>query len=154
MARGEQHTYTVPGLRRALNALPKEAQAELRLTANRLVTPIAEDARSRMAQGLGVAPLVARTIKAKRDREPSIAMGAAAFLPPRNGRPRARIPSQRLNAVWGGAEFGSDRFAQFGHRWTGDNEDSGLYFYAAIRAHADDVTRQYLEALDRAMADI
>jgi hypothetical protein len=146
--------YTVPGLTAALRSLPKESQEQLRRAANDLVGPLAGDARARAARLGGVAALVGRSVKPKRDRVPSVQLGGSGILPPRNGRRRSRLPSQRLNAVWGGAEFGSDRFAQFGSRWTGRDEDAGRFLYPAIRAGAGDITREYLEALDRALRAI
>lgn len=143
--------YTIKGLGAALRSLPKEASAELREAALGIVGPIAADARARAAAEGGVAGLVQRSIKGKRDRVPAITMGARTVLPARDGRRRARTPSQTINAVWGGAEFGSDRFRQFGHRWTGRDEHAGLFFYAAIRAGSDDMQRDYSAALLRAM---
>lgn len=146
--------YSVPGLTRALNRLPKESQQELRRAANDLVGPIAEDARARAARLAGLGPVVARSIKPKRDRVPAIQEGGSGLLPPRNGRRRSKLPSQRLNAVWGGVEFGSDRFRQFGARWTGNDQDAGRALYAALRAGGDDIAREYLVAVDRALRAI
>jgi hypothetical protein len=141
-------TYTfnnVAGLRRALNSLPKEAQAEIRGASLAIAQDIAPKAAARARQVGGVAKYVAPTIKARRDRVPKIVMGGTKRLPARDGRPR-RGPNQTVgNVVWG-AEFGSGRYPQF-HPWRGSSTGAGYFLWPTIREESDDITERYADAL-------
>jgi hypothetical protein len=141
-------TYTfnnVAGLRRALNSLPKVAQAEIRGASLAIAQDIAPKAAARARQVGGVAKYVAPTIKARRDRVPKIVMGGTKRLPARDGRPR-RGPNQTVgNVVWG-AEFGSDRFPQF-RPWRGNDDGAGYFLWPTVRDDSDEIMERYDDAV-------
>lgn len=128
------------GLRRVLNALPKEIAREFREESQTIVQDIADVAEYSAITRGGSARLAARTIRAKRDRLPTLEAGSTSRLPGR----RSGSSQTYADIIWG-VEFGSDRYIQFephsGRR--------GLSIWPAVRAM--DITDRYLDALDSAL---
>lgn len=141
-------TYTyanVEGLHRALRAVPREASVALRDEAGGIAGDVASRAAARARSLGGVAALVAPTIRVGRDRVPKVLMGSARRLPPRDGRPR-RGSRQTIGDVIWGAEWGSDRFAQFPPR-----SRDGRFLFRTVRAMGDGILDRYGDALMRAV---
>lgn len=132
---GKTTTYNnVAGLNRAFRSLPKLVSAELRDEAGSIAGDVATHAASRARSQPGVAKYVAPTIKVRRDRVPVIRMGGNGRLP--NGGV--------VGDVWGGAEFGSKRHAQFQ-----PFKRSGYFLYATVR----DMNHEIMQRYDRALYD-
>lgn len=135
----------ITGLRetiRAFRDLPKDADRELR-DANQdisddLATEIAEAAAGSSAQSA----LMARTVKARRGRTPSVAAGGAA----RVGRHNA--PAFKILF---GANFGATYLKQFRpHRGAGDDD---YWFYSTAEKAQPRVDARWGEAADRIVSE-
>lgn len=134
-----RRTYTynsVPGLRKALREVPREAQGELRDAAQDIAGIIATKATARARSVGGVAKYVAPTIRAKRDRIPVVQMGGSGSLP----------SGGIVGDVWGGAEFGSRRYRQFAPFTKG-----GRFLYPTISDESEAIMDAYGDALIRAI---
>lgn len=137
-------TVRIDGLRETLNALSRmgpDANREIRaksLELSRLLAVrAAAAARAQGRQG----PLVARTVKPKLDRVPTVTAGGAS---PRLGRGRAR-PYELLF----GSEFGSHRFKQFGKPHLGRGS---YWFFRTIEAEQPATIRAWMAAADEVVA--
>lgn len=120
----------------AFRRLPKEASAELRDRALKLSELLASTA-SRAARGDSPqAAAVASTIKARRDRVPSVQVGGAK-----------RVGSRRTPAfkILFGAEFGaSPSLPQFRpHRGR-----EGYWFFPSVEAEQGRISREWNKAAD------
>lgn len=147
-------TYTyanVAGLRRALRALPKEAQATMRDASSDIAADVAGRAAVRARFVGGVAKHVAPTIKARRDRVPKVVMGGSTRLPDRPGGRSGR--GQTVGDVIWGAEFGGGRrpsTRQFSP-WRGNGEGAGYFLWPTVRENADETMERYGDALVKAV---
>lgn len=130
----------IDGLRetlRAYNRLPKAASDALRDQSLELARAFARKAQ--MAATADEAPqsrLLVPTIRATRDRVPVVQVGGTK----RVGRNRA--PAW---AVLFGAEFGSNRFPQFGRVHSGRR---GYWFFPLVEENADDIAKAWRKAAD------
>ena len=122
---------------RAFNALPKEANAELREAAGDLARLLAREARAAGVQEGAQAALVADTVKTGRDRVPIVTAGGSK-----------RVGSRRkpAYALLFGSEFGSNRFRQFSHFHQGRD---GIWFFPTIEENAAQIARRWQQAADR-----
>jgi hypothetical protein len=149
-------TYTtVAGLNKALAKLPKEASAELRTASKAIASDIAQEAQGRARGQGGVAALVAPTIKAYRDRVPTIRMGGTKKLPTEGaGWERTRDGDKQTigDVIWG-AEFGgrarSTTMQFLPHKGT-----VGYFLWPTVRDRSDDMQERYSKALDDALESI
>lgn len=128
----------IDGLREtiaALNKLPKGASTELRAAALELSRKLAGAAAdSGRAEG-GQAALVAKTVRAGRDRVPVVQAGGTRKL----GRNRA--PAYKLLF---GSEFGANRYPQYrAHLGRGS-----YWFFRTIEDEQVTVAREWLDAAD------
>ena len=131
---------------RAFNRLPKQANQELRDKTLELMTVLANKAK---ADGLSDAapqsPDVASTVKAIRDRTPTIQAGGTARLG------RNRVPAYKLLF---GSVFGSNRYRQFHRPHAGRNaywffpivEEEGPRIAKAWQDVADEIVRKFSES--------
>lgn len=150
---GRTVTYrSVKGLNRALRALPKALQAEVRDASAEIAADVAARAAARASSTPGVARHVAPTLKARRDGVPKVVMGGTTSLPARNGRSRGG-PRQTVGDVMWGAEFGSGKHDQFSP-WRGSADGAGYFLFPTVDAMADEIEDRYgdaiLDAIDRA----
>lgn len=138
-------TFTeVKGLRKTLRMLPKAAQAELRDASVAIADDVSAEAAGRARSLVGVAGLVASSLKARRDRVPKIVMGGSKRLPA-DGRSRSGSRQTVGDVIWG-AEFGSDRFRQF-RPWRGNKGNAGYFLWPTVRDQSDEIIDRYGEAL-------
>lgn len=136
-------TYTfdeISGLRKALRAVPREAQGELRKASLVIADRVAGKASGRARGVGGVAKYVAPTIKARRDRVPKIVMGSTKRLPGRRGK------GQTVGDVMWGAEFGARVHRQF-QPWRGSGQGAGYFLWPTVRDESDETIERYGEAL-------
>ena len=134
---------------RKFRDLPKDASNELRDASNKLAQELVDPIKRAAASDPSPqAALFAPTVRVRRDRVPSIAVGGAKRVG------RRRVP------VWQilfGAEFGSNRYAQFGKHHAG-NDPEGPVFGVIERERtrianawfkaADDIVDRFTEGGD------
>lgn len=118
----------------AFRALPKAASDELREASLDLSRKLALSAKAAgIAEGEQAA-LVARTVKANRDRVPSVTAGGSRRVGSR------KAPAWRLLF---GAEFGSNRYRQFPRLHTGR---AGIWFFPTIEREATSIAHGWQTA--------
>lgn len=143
MAKGLTVTVAVSGARETLaafRAMPKNTQDELRDASLDLSRDVARwAATAGQAEG-SQAALVAKTVRAVRDRVPSVQAGGSRRVGSR------KAPAWKLLF---GSEFGSDRFHQFPRAHQGK---TGIWFFPTIEAHAGEISERWLRAADRVLA--
>jgi hypothetical protein len=128
----------IDGLREtlaALNKLPKDATQEIREKATELAKEMAAAAASAGREEGRQAALVARTVKARRDRVPVVVAGGNKRL----GRNRA--PAYKLLF---GSEFGATQYRQFR-----PHLGSGSYwFFKTVDENQVEISAKWQEAAD------
>lgn len=134
----------VEGLRellQAFNRMPKEAneaiRAESLVLAERLSTAAAAAANAEGRQG----PLLAGTVRPRRDRVVSITAGGSTRVG------RNQTPAYRLLF---GSEFGSNRYRQFGKPHAGRR---GYWLFPTVERNAADIAAAWGRAADRVVRD-
>jgi len=135
----------------AFRALPKDASAELRKSSLKLAESLAVAARAAGKAEGGQAAAVARTVKARKDRVPSVQAGGST----RVGRKRAPA-----FALLFGSEFGMDRrsgwYARSRYRRSKGSQyehphrgREGAWFFPTIEARQAQIMREWQAAADR-----
>jgi hypothetical protein len=145
---------SIKGLRETLAAfreLPKEANAELRTRTRELADKVAQSAEAAGIRSGAQAALVARTVKARRDRVPSVQAGGGARLG-RNGSP--------AYALLFGSEFGMNEHSGWygkprydestGFQYHPHTGTIGLWFFPTVEREAPAIA----DAWDKVAADI
>jgi hypothetical protein len=123
----------------AFRGLPKEANVALRDAAGKIAQRFATAATAAgIAEG-SQAALVAKTVRAGRDRVPVVTAGGSKRL---GGR---KAPAWKLLF---GSEFGSNRFTQF--RRTHQGTD-GIWFFPTIEREAPAIIKEWREAADQVL---
>lgn len=128
-------------LLRRFRELPKEASAELRESALTLSDLLAQRvAAAGQAEGRQAAKLAA-TVKAKRDRIPSIQIGGTRklFKGRKDGKAR-----EAFRALFG-SEFGSNR----GHGFKPHRGRKGYWIHPTIEANQSAIAREWTAAAER-----
>ncbi|OLT46490.1 hypothetical protein BJF85_16740 [Saccharomonospora sp. CUA-673] len=120
---------------RAFRRLPKEASQELRDRSQKLSETLATRARQAAQSDSPQAALMASTIKARRDRLPSLQVGGSK----RVGRNKA--PAYKILF---GAEFGSNSLAQFRPH----NGQQGYWFFPVAENQSADIRRAWQDVAD------
>lgn len=140
-------TMSVPvridGIRQTLTGLSKlgpDANNAIRDAALDLSKLLAARAQAAGAAEGRQAALVARTVKARRDRVPVVVGGGAT---PRLGRGRAK-PYELLF----GSEFGSDRYRQFGKPHIGRGS---YWFFRTVDEQAPQIAAAWQRAADEVL---
>jgi hypothetical protein len=149
---GLTFTVRISGVRETLakfRELPKEASAELRTRSQELAGKLAASARSAGERQGGQAALVARTVKARRDRVPSVQAGGSTRLG-RYGAPAFKLLF--------GSEFGmNQRSGWYGkpryNRDTGDQYHVhtgtvGAWFFPTVEREAPAIADAWNTAAD------
>lgn len=122
---------------KAFRDLPKDATVELRDAALELSGDLADSAvQAAEADSSPQSKLVAKTVKARRDRIPSVQAGGTRRLG------RHRVPAYKLLF---GAEFGSNRFTQFGHPHRGRQ---GYWFFPVVEREQRAISKAWNDAAD------
>lgn len=130
-------------LLRKFNALPKEANKELRAAALQLSGLLAQEVRSAgMAEGRQAAELVP-TVKARRDRIPSVSIGGTKRI--FRGK-KDRTQQEAYRALFG-SEFGGN-----GHGFK-PPRSGGYWIRPAIKAAEPEIAREWRAAAERIVAD-
>jgi hypothetical protein len=137
----------IDGLRETLaafNAMPKEANDELRAASLEIAGELADGVRQRAQGESRQAALIAGTVKARRDRVPSVSAGGSGNLTPihHNGRK----PAKAYQILFG-SEFGAHgdwRFKPF--------RSTGYWFYPAVNAYRDKMAEKWRRAVDKILA--
>lgn len=145
---------SIAGLRETLaklNELPKEANKELRTRTQELAGKVADSAKAAGIRSGAQAALVARTVKARRDRVPSIQAGGSTPLG-RHGAPAFKLLF--------GSEFGMDRHTGWyrksrydesvGFQYHPHTGTVGLWFFPTVEREAPAIA----DAWDKVAADI
>lgn len=145
MARVRRVRGGIDGLNAALRGWPKDASKELRDEAQKIAETVASTARSRGASQGGVSGKVAPSLRAKRDRYPSLILGRKT---PKWRK--SKSGGQYSQAVAFGAEFGSVTFAHL-PPWRGNGSDSGYFVWPTIRDMEDETREAYADALMNAL---
>lgn len=143
MASGLTITVRVSGARETLaafRAMPKNTVDELRDASLDLSRDVARWAAAGGHAEGAQAGLVAGTVRAVRDRVPSVQAGGSR-----------RVGSRKAPAwtLLFGSEFGSNRYRQFPHRHLGRGS---VWFFRTIEAHETEIAERWLRAADRVIA--
>lgn len=124
----------------AFRSMPKEANRELRAAALDLSRQLAVAAKAAGEAEGAQAALLARTVRAVRDRVPAVQTGGTRRL------------GSKKKPAWKmlfGSEFGSDRYRQFRHPHQGRD---GIWFFPTIEEQAPAIAARWSEAADRIIA--
>lgn len=131
-------TIKIEGIREtlaALNKLPKDANNELRTKATEISQKLSAAAREAATAEGRQAGIVAATVKARRDRVPTVVAGG----PKRIGRNRQ--PAYKLLF---GSEFGATRYEQYKpHLGRGS-----YWFFRTVEDNEVEIAKEWLEAAD------
>lgn len=131
-------TIKIDGIREmlaALNKLPKDANNELRAAALEISRELSAAARESGASEGRQAAIVAVTVKARRDRVPTVVAGG----PKRIGRNRQ--PAYKLLF---GSEFGASQYEQYRpHLGRGS-----YWFFRTVEDNEVEIARKWLDAAD------
>jgi hypothetical protein len=123
---------------KALNRLPKEANAAVKDGSMELARALATRVKAAaVADKSPQSKLLARTVRARRDRVPVILAGGDRLLG------RRKVPAWRLLF---GAEFGSNQHRQFHHAHSGRK---GYWFFPVAEREAATIAKAWREVADR-----
>jgi hypothetical protein len=128
----------ISGVREVLNALralPKEANAEIRDKALEIAQHIAAEAKQAGFNEGSQAALVATTVRAAKDRLPTVVAGGNKKLGSN------RKPAYKLLF---GSEFGSNRYPQYRPHLGRDS----YWFFRTVDDNQAEISRMWLEAAD------
>lgn len=125
---------------RALSALPKDAQNELRDASLALSRKLAASAAAAGRAEGRQAALVASTVKARRDRVPTIEAGGTSRLG------RNRKPAYKLLF---GSEFGSNFYLQFGK----PHVSGSYWFLDTVDREQATIAAEWQAAADRVLSE-
>jgi hypothetical protein len=124
----------------AFKALPKEANNRLREAALRLSELLAARVRTAGAAEGRQAALLVTTVKAKRDRIPSITVGGTKAL----GRAWPKRGRAKAFELLFGSEFG----ASTGHGFKPHRGQQGYWIFPTVEASQAEIGREWLKAAD------
>lgn len=137
----------------ALRTLPKDASKELRDASKRIADDIAEKVKTAAVAEGRQARVLARTVKAHRDRVPVVVAGGMTRLG------RHRVPAYTLLF---GSEFGMNRRtgwyarerfrASTGRQYKPHRGQQGRWFFPTVEAEQAEISRQWREAADSVIA--
>lgn len=133
-------TVRITNLRQTLaafKALPKDADKEMRAASLSIAGVLAVDIKN-SARANSQSALMVPTIKAQRDRVPTVVAGRSRRVG------RNRVPAYK---VLFGAEFGSHRLAQF-RPFNGE----GYFFFPTVEASRSYIDREYNLAAEEVLA--
>lgn len=155
-SRGLTFTFEAEGIAETLRAfgdLPKEANAELREAAKGLATGLARDISAAGTRRGGQAALVAKTVKARKDRAPFIVIGGAkrvghvyAGAGKRGGRGARATASDLLFGSEFGANPGSGKYAPYG--FNPHTGKKGTWIFPTVEANRAEIAKAWQEAAD------
>lgn len=136
-------TRVAPGdVQRVLRKLPKHVTKELRDASVVISDKVSGKARSRGSNMPGIAPVAAKSIRSRRDRVPTIAMGGSTKLPAHSSGAARTGKRQTVGDIIWGSEFGSRRFTQFA-----PPVKPGYFLFATVKDESDEIQDEYSDAL-------
>jgi hypothetical protein len=135
----------------AFRKLGKDATKELK-DANQQISKdlagkIQNAARSAGSQSTAVAP----SIKAKRDRIPSITAGGNRLATKQRRRSRGQGKTTAGDLVFG-ANFGSTYLKQFHRKHSGAGDDDA-WFFSTVKHHEADMVKEWTDAADKLLTE-
>ena len=118
------------------NKAPADVKSQIRDAAQSVAEYIAADARARARRSNKQLAATAQTIRASRDRIPTVKAASAR---------RVTSSGAKAHEIFWGAEFGTTgAFPQFPRRVR-----EGRSIYPAIGEHRDEAARMYLDRIER-----
>lgn len=143
---------------KAFKTLPKEAQDALRAETQKLVGTLADEMKRKAATAPNPkqAMLLARSIKANKDRVPSITVGGGRKVPvQRKKTPGSPQPVQSdllFGAEFGVRQGGPGTFKQGGRKFANysgrmGKGSRGYFIFPTLRKNQDRIRRTYLETV-------
>jgi guanyl-specific ribonuclease Sa len=142
----------------AFKTMPKEAQDVLRKETQKLVGVLAEEMKTRAATAPNPqqAMLLARSIKANKDRVPSITVGGARKVPVKRkktpGSPQPTNSDFLFGAEFGVRQGGPGSFKQGGRKFAAysgrmGKGSRGYFIFPTLRKNQEKIRRDYLETV-------
>jgi len=144
----------------AFRTMPKEAQDELRVTNKRMVGNLVQKIQTAAAYAPNPAQarIVARSLKANKDRVPSITVGGARKAPV-SRRATANNPKPTYGDLLFGAEFGAvkpgpNTFPQGGRKFPAysgrfKSGSRGYFIFPTLRKAQPQIRRDFLYTVDK-----
>lgn len=138
---------SIKGLRETLNAfnaMPKNANDELRAASQEIAGELAGDISSSASSFSRQSALLAPTVKARKDRVPSVSVGGSAIVRP--GRHHGRKPVKAYQVLFG-SEFGAWKDWRFPLPRTPGNR--GYWLFPTVKRDQKTMADKWLAAADR-----
>jgi len=143
---------------KAFKTLPKEAQDVLRAETQKLVGTLAEEMKRKAATAPNPkqAMLLARSIKANKDRVPSITVGGGRKVPVQRkktpGSPQPMQSDLLFGAEFGVRQGGPGTFKQGGRKFANysgrmGKGSRGYFIFPTLRKNQERIRRTYLETV-------
>jgi hypothetical protein len=143
---------------RAFKIMPKDMQDILRVETQKMVGVLAEEMKAKAASAPNPAQamLLARSIKANKDRVPSITIGGGRKIPVKRKK-TAGSPQPMQSDFLFGAEFGvrdggkgsfkqgGRKFAHYSGRYKGGSR--GYFIFPTLRRNQEKIRTKYLETV-------
>lgn len=138
----------VAGVRQILSAfraLPKDASNELRDANQRISDDLAGKVRAAAEGANAQSGLVAPTVKAMRDRVPSVQAGGRRRAGSQSRRSKGQRPTNASDLIYG-SNFGATMLKQFPRPASPDH-----WFFKTVDANSAQFEREWLEAADNTL---
>lgn len=143
---------------KAFKTMPKDAQDVLRAETKKLVGVLAEEMKRKaaLAPNPAQAMLLARSIKANKDRVPSITVGGARKIPVKRkktaGSPQPMQSDFLFGAEFGVRDGGPGTFKQGGRKFAHysgrmGRGSRGYFIFPTLRKNQEKIRRDYLETV-------
>ncbi|MFC6156147.1 hypothetical protein [Kribbella jiaozuonensis] len=131
----------------AFRKLPKDASTELRNANQQISTDLAGKIRSAATSSNGQGALVAPTVKAKRDRVPSVQAGGRRRAGKQSRRSKGQAPTTASDLIYG-SNFGANVLKQFPATTKPDH-----WFFSTVEDNEPAIERQWLGAVDKVLEE-
>lgn len=133
----------------AFRRLPKEASAALRDANQQISTDLADKIRAAAEASSPQSAAIAPSIKARRDRVPSITAGGTRLATKQRRRSRGQAKTTAGKLVFG-ANFGATYLHQFRRHNGGAGQDD-YWFFSTVEDNEPRIVREWTEAADRVL---
>lgn len=134
---------------RAFKALPKDATKELREANLEISRGLATDIRAAAEAAPRQGPAVAPSVRATRDRIPSVQAGGSRRAGRQSRRSRGQRPTTAGDLVYG-ANFGATSLSQFPPHNGGAGGDD-YFFFRTVEHEMPEIADQWVDAADRVL---
>ena len=132
----------------AFRALPKDASDELREANKQISDDLAGEIRTAAAGSDEQSALMVPSIRAKRDRVPSVEAGGNRRVGKQKRRSKGQGPTRASDILFG-ANFGASFLKQF-RPHTGAGEDD-YWFFRTVEANDERIAGEWGDAADRVL---